>query len=97
MRLFKVEVDNKIIMSSLHGLGIVMIHGGRLDVRGKLKSLESCATNNEREQFSFKHTVSAQLPCELAILYDKNLYEFNDAKDIAIQEYQRITGNILED
>ena len=91
MRLFKVEVDNKIIMSSLHGLGIVMIHGGRLDVRGKLKSLESCATNNEREQFSFK------LPCELAILYDRNLYEFNDAKDIAIQEYQRITGNILED
>ena len=57
MRLFTPENSNHEIINSL-GLGLIMIHGSRVDVRNKLDSLENYATCTIKNEYSFDFSIS---------------------------------------
>ncbi len=95
MRLFQISDNNDEILRSLIGFGLVMIEGGRLEVRNKIRSIELIASEEIKKNYMLSFTINKDTICELAILYNLDFYDINSSKDMARAEFNRITGRDL--
>lgn len=82
------DSTENIVNEALHN-GIVGIHGGRLEVRKKMKEvrkeLEQLESNNIIALSTYDHPAT-----ELGIIYDDNIYNSVDAKNEIISSYDNL-------
>jgi len=96
MRLFTINCSDTSILKSLNGLGLILIGGGRIELRAKLQQLSNTAPADFDEIYMHHSINNGRESCELGIVYKKSHYTTQSAIAAARSEYKHITGNDLD-